>query len=63
MFSDVIHGRAYMIHGWHLPENDPLLPLKLFREGKTKKEVEEIIVCGAFFPTMLFPLPKEGYKW
>ena len=61
--SDVIHGRAYMIHGWHLPENDPLLPLKLFREGKTKKEVEEIIGCGAFFPTMLFPLPKEGYKW
>ena len=22
-----------------LPENDPLLPLKLFREGKTTKEV------------------------
>ena len=61
--SDIIHGRAYMIHGWHLPENDPLLPLKLFREGKTKKEVEEIIGCGASYPTRLFPIPKEGHKW
>jgi len=61
--SDVIHGRAYMIHGWHLPENDPLLPLKLFREGKTKKEVEEVVGCGASYPSRLLPIPKEGYKW
>ena len=33
--SNVIRGKAYMVNGWHLPENDPLLPLKLFREGKT----------------------------
>ena len=61
--SDVIHGRAYMIHGWHLPENDPLLPLKLFREGKTTKEVNEIIGSGARYPTRLLPIPKEGHKW
>jgi len=61
--ASVIHGKAYMVNGWHLPENDPLLPLKLFREGKTKKEVEEIIGCGASYPTRLFPVPKEGYKW
>lgn len=61
--SDIIHGRTYMVNGWHLPENDPLLPLKLFREGKTKKEVEEIVGCGASYPSSLFPIPKEGYKW
>ena len=61
--SQVIHGRSYMVNGWHLPENDPLLPLKLFREGKTKKEVEEVIGCGASYPSRLFPIPKEGYKW
>ena len=61
--SDVIHGRSYMVNGWHLPENDPLLPLKLFREGKTKKEVEKVIGCGASYPTRLLPIPKEGYKW
>jgi len=61
--SQVIHGRSYMVNGWHLPENDPLLPLKLFREGKTKEEIEKIIGCGASYPTRLFPIPKEGYKW
>tara|TARA_Y100000114_G_C11725152_1_gene310548 strand:- start:43 stop:1293 length:1251 start_codon:yes stop_codon:yes gene_type:complete len=61
--SQIIHGRSYMVNGWHLPENDPLLPLKLFREGKTKKEVEEVIGCGASYPSRLLPIPKEGYKW
>ena len=61
--SSVIHGRAYMVHGWHLPETDPLLPLKLFREGKTKEEIEKIIGCKASYPTRLFPVPKEGHKW
>jgi len=61
--SSVIHGKAYMINGWHLPENDPLLPLKLFREGKTTKEVNEIIGSGARYPTRLLPIPKEGHKW
>jgi len=62
--SSVIHGRAYMVHGWHLPGTDPILPLKLFREGKTKKEVGDII--GVEIKTQvthLFPLPKEGHKW
>ena len=61
--SNVIHGKAYMVNGWHLPENDPLLPLKLFREGKTTKEVNEIIGSGARYPTRLLPIPKEGHKW
>ena len=61
--SDIIHGRSYMVNGWHLPETDPLLPLKLFREGKTKEEVEKIIGCGVRYPTRLFPIPKEGHKW
>ena len=61
--SSVIHGKSYMVNGWHLPENDPLLPLKLFREGKTTKEVNKIIGSGARYPTKLFPVPKEGYKW
>ena len=60
----VIHGRAYMVNGWHLPKNDPLLPLKLFREGKTKEEVGEIIgIEIGCQVTNLFPPPKEGYKW
>ena len=62
--SNVIHGKAYMVNGWHLPENDPLLPLKLFREGKTKKEVGDIIgVKIGYILTNLFPPPKEGHKW
>ena len=61
--ASVIHGKAYMVNGWHLPENDPLLPLKLFREGKTTKEVNEIIGSGARYPTRLLPIPKEGHKW
>ena len=62
--SNVIHGKAYMVNGWHLPENDPLLPLKLFREGKTKKEVGDIIgVKIGYIVTNLFPPPKEGHKW
>lgn len=62
--SDVIHGRSYMVKGWHLPETDPLLPLKLFREGKTKKEVGDIIgVKIGYILTNLFPPPKEGHKW
>ena len=60
----LVKGKIYFHKGWYLAENDPLLPLKLFREGKTKKEVKEITgVSGATYPTKLFPLPKEGYKW
>ena len=62
--SEIIHGRSYMVKGWHLPETDPLLPLKLFREGKTKKEVGDIIgVKIGYVLTNLLPPPKEGHKW
>ena len=61
--SDVIHGRSYMVKGWHLPETDPLLPLKLFRDGKSKKEIEKIIGYSVRYPTRSFPPPKEGHKW
>tara|TARA_R100000231_G_C5316961_1_gene162226 strand:+ start:183 stop:1343 length:1161 start_codon:yes stop_codon:yes gene_type:complete len=62
--ASVIHGETYILQGWHLPENDPLLPLKLFREGKTKEEVGKILgVEIKSQVTFLFPPPKEGYKW
>ena len=62
--SSVIHGKSYMVNGWHLPKNDPLLPLKLFRKGKTREEVGEIIgIEIGCQVTNLFPPPKEGYKW
>ena len=61
------------VHGKELIYQQSLISTVEFDEGfvypedisdlYTKKEVEEIIGCGAFFPTMLFPLPKEGYKW
>tara|TARA_R100000315_G_C5217602_1_gene130260 strand:+ start:48 stop:1295 length:1248 start_codon:yes stop_codon:yes gene_type:complete len=62
--SSVIHGKSYMVNGWHLPKNDPLLPLKLFRKGKTKEEVGEIIGIEITYQiTNLFPPTKEGHKW
>tara|TARA_Y100001972_G_scaffold114411_1_gene150019 strand:- start:51 stop:1202 length:1152 start_codon:yes stop_codon:yes gene_type:complete len=62
--ASVIHGETYIHQGWHLPENDPLLPLKLFREGKTKEEVGKILGIEIKSQvTFLFPPPKEGYKW
>ena len=62
--ASLIHGETYMVNGWHLPENDPLLPLKLFREGKTKEEVGKILGIEITSQvTFLFPPPKEGYKW
>ena len=62
--SSVIHGKSYIVNGWHLPKNDPLLPLKLFRKGKTREEVGEIIGIEITYQiTNLFPPPKEGHKW